>query len=78
MKTTTLTLATILGLALTPAFAETIVEDADQSGGFSMDELKAAYPDLTEELFVLMDTDGSGEVSTDELIIARDEGVVDS
>lgn len=75
MKTTTLTLTAILGMTA-PAFAEVIVEDTDQSGGFSMAELAVAYPEMSEDLFAQIDADGSGEVSTDELIIARDVGLL--
>jgi len=41
--------------------------DADQSGGVSEDELKAAVPDITDDQFAAADTDGNGELSQDEL-----------
>ena len=43
-------IAAILGLTATPLLAETMVEDTDSSGSFSMEELTVSYPELTEAL----------------------------
>ncbi len=40
--------------------------DADASGSVSMEEAKAAMPDLTDEAFAAADTDGSGDLSAEE------------
>lgn len=74
-KTLTATIA-LLGLAATPLLAETMVQDADDNGSFSMEELVVAYPDLTEALFAEIDADGSGEVTEEELTAAIDAGVI--
>ena len=50
------------------AFAE--VQDSDGDGVFSMDEMVAAYPDLTEETFGQIDTDADGAISAEELAAA--------
>ena len=76
MKHTALSFATILGLSVTSVWAETMVEDADASGGYSMEEMTAAWPDMTEELFVQLDVDASGEVSADELAAAQEAGLI--
>ena len=75
--TKTLTLpAAILGLAASPLLAETMVQDTDGSGSYSMSELIVAYPDLTPEVFGQIDTDTSGDVSEAELADAVDAGVL--
>lgn len=76
MKTTALTLATILGLSATSVLAETMVEDTDGSGGYSMEELMTAWPNMTDELFAQLDVDASGEVSADELTAAKEAGLI--
>lgn len=52
------------------------VEDSDGDGVFSMDELKAAYPDLTDDLFGVVDGNGDGMVDPDELAAALDAGLL--
>ena len=74
-KTLTSTIA-LLTFAATPLLAETMVEDTDQSGSYSMEELVVAYPDLTEALFTEIDADASGEVTEEELTAAIDAGVI--
>ncbi|EAQ01168.1 hypothetical protein OB2597_03729 [Pseudooceanicola batsensis HTCC2597] len=78
MTKTFATAAAILGFAAAPALAETMVEDTDANGTYSMEELVTAYPGLTEEVFIEIDTDDSGDVSEDELTAAVDEGLVTS
>lgn len=67
----------VLGLTATPLLAETMVEDTDSSGSFSMKELTVSYPELTEALFMEMDVDASGEVSPEELTAAVDAGLIE-
>jgi len=74
-KTLTATIA-FLGLAASPLLADTMVQDTDGSGSFSMEELVVAYPDLTEALFAEIDADASGEVTEEELAAAVDAGVI--
>ncbi|GGE23366.1 hypothetical protein GCM10011360_09890 [Primorskyibacter flagellatus] len=74
-KTLTLT-AAILGLAATPLLAETMVQDTDGNGAYSLSELVVVYPDLTPEIFGQIDTDTSGDVSEAELADAVDAGVL--
>lgn len=76
-KTLTATLA-LIGVTATPLLAQGMVQDMDQSGSFSMEELVVAYPDLTEALFEEIDVDASGEVTVEELTAAVDAGVMPS
>ncbi|MEZ5796416.1 MAG: EF-hand domain-containing protein [Paracoccaceae bacterium] len=62
-------------LVSTAALAEgTTVADVDGNGAYSLDEMKAAFPDLTEEVFTAADADASGDLSADELKAAQDAG----
>lgn len=70
------TAAALFGLAATPLMAETMVQDTDENGAYSMEELTVAYPELTEEIFGQIDVDQSGEVSPEELTAAVDAGLV--
>ena len=56
-------LAATSGLALAADFAAV---DTDSSGAISMEEAKAAMPDLTDEAFTAADADGSGDLSPEE------------
>ena len=74
MKTTVLSLAAALVMAGAVAHAQTEVTDADGNGSFSMEEMMAAYPDLTEELFGEIDMNDDGEIDADELAAAQAAG----
>lgn len=62
---------TAMGLAST-AIADVLIEDTDGNGSFSLAEMQAVYSELSEEQFVALDTDESGELSEDELKAAMD------
>lgn len=72
----------LLALALTftvagfAAQAQTTVSDTDGNGVYSIEELTAAYPDMTAALFKQIDVDGNGSVDADELQAARESGVI--
>lgn len=71
-----------LALAAASAFgvvahADTVtVKDADGNGTYSMDELVAAYPAVTADIFKAIDTNADGAVSPDELAAAVAAGTV--
>ena len=75
MKKWKIILATLLGLGAGVAAAAEI-EDANGDGVYSMDEVKVAYPDLTEELFGQLDVDGDGALSADELAAGEEAGLL--
>ena len=55
------------GFASTAALAADFTTvDADQNGAVTMDEAKAAMPELTEDAFKAADGDQNGELSADE------------
>ena len=74
MKRTTILFAALLGLGATAAMAE--VEDANGDGVFSMDEVKVAYPDVTEEIFGQLDRDGDGSLNPEELAEGENSGLL--
>jgi len=74
MKNLVLALGAISALAVTAAQAQTVVTDTDGNAVFSMEELKAAFPDLTEEAFKAADTNADGALDAAELKAAQDAG----
>lgn len=72
------TLALVLGVATVAvaANAQTVVSDTDGNGTYSIEELRAAYPDLTDEVFATVDANGDGQVDADELAAAQEAGVL--
>ncbi|WP_135506367.1 EF-hand domain-containing protein [Roseovarius aestuariivivens] len=75
MKTTMWVIAALAALVAAPSFAAT-PEDTDGNGSYSMDEVAAAYPDLTEEDYAEIDLDASGDVSAEELTTAMESGLL--
>ena len=78
MKHIALTLAGLLGLAALPALAQDLPEiaDTDSNGIWSLTEMQNAYPDLTEEAFLTLDTNKDGGVDTAELTTAVAAGTL--
>lgn len=58
----------------THANAQSMVTDTDGSGAYSMGELAAVFPALTQQQFIGADTDGNGEISLEELAKAVESG----
>ncbi len=64
-------------LAATPAlYAQDAGPDVDGDGLVSMEEFTAAYPDLTEDSFVLADTNADGALDADEIAAAAEAGIL--
>ena len=74
-KTWTVLAAALLGLGATAATAAEVT-DMDGDGMYSMEELQAAYPDLTEETFAQIDANADGMVDADELAAAETAGTL--
>ena len=68
--------AAILATAAVQASAETMIEDADGNGTWSMEEMMVAYPDLTEDVFNEIDTNDDDAIDADELATAREAGLI--
>ncbi len=71
----------VLALGAVAAFAaaanaQTVVTDTDGNGTFSIEELTAAYPDMTAELFATVDANADGAVDADELAAAQEAGTL--
>lgn len=52
------------------------VADTDGNGTWSLTELQAAFPELTQETFTTVDANADGSVDTTELQTAVDGGVI--
>ncbi|MGB3278498.1 MAG: EF-hand domain-containing protein [Pseudorhodobacter sp.] len=74
MKNFVLALGAISAFAVAQANAQTVITDTDGNGVYSMEELVAAYPELTEENFKAADTNADGAVDADELAAAIEAG----
>ena len=75
MKKFVLALGAIAAFAAA-ANAQTVVTDTDGNGTYSMEEMTAAYPDMTEEVFASVDANADGAVDADELAAAQEAGTI--
>ncbi|MEZ5779403.1 MAG: EF-hand domain-containing protein [Paracoccaceae bacterium] len=76
MKKLVLALGSLAAFAAVQANAQTVVTDTDGNGTYSMEEMTAAYPDMTEELFNTIDANADGAVDADELMAAQEAGTI--
>ncbi|KIC10764.1 calcium-binding protein [Leisingera sp. ANG-M1] len=78
MKKFALTAAALAVLAASPLAAmEAITEaDADGNGTYSLEELQAAFPDLTAETFATIDANADGEADLAEVQAAAEAGLL--
>ncbi len=79
MKHLALLLAPALGLGLTAAIAQTAlpdIPDTDGSGAWSLTELQATWPELTEAEFAALDANADGSVDPAELTAALEAGTI--
>lgn len=73
----TLNIVTLLAvLATTAAYAQTMVEDTDGDGVYSMEELMVVYPTITEDVFGEADINDDGAVDAEELAAAQEAGLL--
>lgn len=70
-----LVLAAAGAFAATTAFAASQA-DTDGDGMISIDEFTAAWPDMTEAVFVSVDANGDGMIDETELADARAAGIL--
>ncbi len=80
MNRISLLLAAALSLGAVPVFAQDAatpeIADTDGNGTWSVDELRVAYPDLTDEGFVSIDANADGAVDQAELAAALADGLL--
>ena len=67
--------ASVMALAATPLLAD-MHEDAEHEFPLTMGEFMEAYPEVAPEQFMLIDTDGDGQVSEEEYDSAREAGII--
>ena len=58
------------------AWAQVMVEDSDGDGVYSAAEIRAAYPDVTDDLLVQIDVNEDGFIDPDELAAAANLGLL--
>ena len=75
MKKFVLALGAMAAVA-SAANAQTVVTDTDGNGTYSIEEMTAAYPDMTPELFAEIDANADGAVDADALAAAQEAGKV--
>jgi hypothetical protein len=76
MKRTALLLAPLAFASAAMAQDLPMVEDADASGNWSLVELQAVWPEMTEDSFAAVDANGDGAVDETELKAALDNAVL--
>ncbi|GAA6200566.1 EF-hand domain-containing protein [Aquicoccus sp. SU-CL01552] len=78
MKMFALKSAALAALIASPLAAQALTaeQDADGNGTYSMDELKAAFPDMNAETFAKIDVNADGEVDTAEADAAMAAGLL--
>ncbi len=76
MKKILISVGTILAFSAAVANAQTMVTDTDGDGVYSIEEMTAAYPDMTAETFATIDANADGMVDADELSAAVEAGVI--
>ncbi|MFN0113273.1 MAG: EF-hand domain-containing protein [Paracoccaceae bacterium] len=74
-RTAALALAAAL-LSAGMAFAQTVVTDTDGNGTWSIEEMRATYPDLADGDFAALDVDGNAQIDADELQAGRESGLI--
>lgn len=73
-----LALSTAAAMSATMAMAQDapMAEDTDGDGFYSLEELQAAYPDLTAEAYETLDTNADGNVDAAEVAAGLEAGVL--
>ena len=74
MKTTMITLLAAAALSA-PAFAATEA-DVNADGVLTIDEVQAAFPEVTAEAFSAMDVNADGALDSDEIVAAQSAGLI--
>ncbi len=69
-------LALGMGAMATTAFADVSAMDVNGDGLLTMDEVQAAYPEVTADQFSQIDTNGDGAVDDAEMTAAQEAGLM--
>ena len=73
MRLTLLAFCTAAAFGALPAYAQ-MISDSDGDGVYSLQELQAAFPTLTDRDFVAADTNGDRSIDMKELAAAVGNG----
>lgn len=73
MKPKIIAMIVALGALTPPALAEELA-DTNGDGWLTLDEVQAAWPEISSDRFIGMDSDGDGLLDEEELDAARDAG----
>ncbi len=78
MKTFALKSLALAALITAPLAAQALTaeQDVDGNGTYSLDELQAAYPELSAETFAQIDVNADGEVDMTEAEAAQAAGLL--
>lgn len=76
MKVFALALGAFLAVMMAPISAQVLIADTDGDGVYSMQELRAAFPALTERDFIAADSNADGAVDIEELAVAVEAGYI--
>jgi Ca2+-binding EF-hand superfamily protein len=72
-----LNIATLVAvMAISAAYAQSMVEDVDGDGVYSKEELMVVYPALTDEVFAEVDANDDGAIDAEELAAAQEAGLL--
>jgi opacity protein-like surface antigen len=71
----TLTAAALAALVAGPALAQDAM-DTNADGMYSMEELMAAFPEMTPETFATADVNADGTLDAEELAQAQADGLI--
>jgi hypothetical protein len=66
----------LLAAFAVPAMAQDAAIDIDGDGMYSIAELQAVMPEMTEEEFVILDLTGDGLLDADEIAVAVEAGLL--
>jgi hypothetical protein len=66
----------LLAAFAVPAMAQDAAIDIDGDGMYSIAELQAVMPEMTEEEFVILDVTGDGLLDADEIAVAVEAGLL--
>lgn len=66
----------LLAAFAVPAMAQDAAIDIDGDGMYSIAELQAVMPEMTEEEFVILDVTGDGLLDADEFAVAVEAGLL--
>lgn len=75
-KTSLMIPAALAAMLASPAIAQSAAIDVNGDGMYSLPELQAVMPEMTEDTFTALDTSGDGLLDPDEIAVGVEAGVL--